>query len=77
MAVKGAPFSSAFIEAKRRPLTVTAAEAIARERAGMLVPASILCFQHVNAAATQGYSRRNRDPHIYPLAALFSTRLPA
>jgi hypothetical protein len=27
MAVKGAPFSSAFIEAKRRPLTATAAEA--------------------------------------------------
>jgi hypothetical protein len=32
MAVKGAPLSSAFIEAKRRPLTATAAEATARER---------------------------------------------
>jgi hypothetical protein len=32
MAVKGAPFSSAFIGAKRRPLTATAAEATARER---------------------------------------------
>ncbi len=34
MAVKGAPLSSAFIGAKRRPLTATAAEATARERAG-------------------------------------------
>jgi hypothetical protein len=32
MAVKGAPLSSAFIEAKRRPLTATAAEATARQR---------------------------------------------
>jgi len=36
MAVKGAPFCGAFIGAKRRPLTATAAEATARERAGML-----------------------------------------
>ena len=60
-----------------RPLTATAAEATARERAGTPIPASILCFQHVNAAATQGYSRRNREQAIFPLAALFSTRLPA
>jgi hypothetical protein len=52
MAVKGAPLSSAFIEAKRRPLTATAAKATARERAGMPIPASILCFQQVYAAAT-------------------------
>ena len=49
----------------------------ARERAGTPVSASILCFQHVNAAATQGYSRSNREPPIFPLAALFSTCLPA
>ena len=61
MAVKGEPLSSAFIEAKRRPLTATAAEATARQRAGMPIPAPILCFQHVNAAATQGYSRSNRN----------------
>jgi hypothetical protein len=61
MAVKGAPFFGAFIGAKRRPLTATAAEATARERAGTPIPASILCFQHVNAAATQGYSRSNRN----------------
>jgi hypothetical protein len=41
------------------------------------IPAPILCFQHVNAAATQGYSRRNRELPIFLLAALFSTRLPA
>ncbi len=34
MAVKGAPLSSAFIGAKRRPLTATAAEATALQRAG-------------------------------------------
>jgi len=77
MAVKGAPYSGAFIEAKRRPFTATAAEAIARERAGTPIQASILCFQHVNAAATQGYSPGNREPPIFPLAALFSTRLRA
>ncbi len=33
--------------------------------------ASILCFQHVDAAATQGYSRSNREPPIFPLAACF------
>jgi hypothetical protein len=49
----------------------------ARQRAGIPVSASILCFQHVNAAATQGYRARNRQPPIFPLAALFSTRLPA
>jgi hypothetical protein len=76
-AVKGAPLSSAFIEAKRRPLTATAAEATARERAGRPILASILCFQHVNAAAAQGYRAGNREPPIFPLAALFSTRLPA
>ena len=42
MAVKGAPFCGAFIEAKRRPFTATAAEAIARERAGEADSASIL-----------------------------------
>lgn len=31
MAVKGAPLSSAFIGAKRRPLTATAAEATRRQ----------------------------------------------
>ena len=62
---------------RRRPLTATAAEATARERAGRPVSASILCFQHVNAAATQGYSRSNRQPPVFPLAALFSARLPA
>jgi len=36
MAVKGAPFFGAFIEAKRRPFTATAAEATARQRAGKL-----------------------------------------
>jgi hypothetical protein len=36
MAVKGAPFFGAFIGAKRRPFTATAAEATARQRAGML-----------------------------------------
>ena len=55
MAVKGAPLSSAFIGAKRRPLTATAAEATARERAGMPVPPPIFSFQHVDAAATSGY----------------------
>jgi hypothetical protein len=30
-----------------------------------------LCFQHVNAAATQGYSRRNREPPIFLLVACF------
>ena len=34
------------------PLTATAAEAIARERAGTPIPASDLSFQHVHAAAT-------------------------
>jgi len=36
--VKGAPFFGAFIEAKRRPFTATAAEAIARQRDGMPIP---------------------------------------
>ena len=36
MAVKGAPYSGAFIGAKRRPFTATAAEATVRQRAGML-----------------------------------------
>ena len=36
MAVKGAPFFGAFIGAKRRPFTATAAEATARQRAGKL-----------------------------------------
>jgi hypothetical protein len=67
MAVKGAPLSSAFIEAKRRPLTATAAEATARERAGT----PILCFQHVNAAAAHGYSPGNREQDLFPLAACF------
>jgi hypothetical protein len=49
MAVKGAPLSSAFIEAKRRPLTATAAEATARQRAGTPIPAPILCLQQVPA----------------------------
>jgi len=49
----------------------------ARERAGMPISAPILFFQHVDAAATQGYSRRNREPPVIPLAALFSTRLHA
>ena len=44
-----------FIEAKQRPLTATAAEATARERAGMPVPPPIFSFQHVDAAATSGY----------------------
>jgi hypothetical protein len=30
------------------------------------VPASILCFQHVYAAATQGYRSGNREPPISP-----------
>jgi hypothetical protein len=37
----------------------------------------ILCLQHVNAAATQGYSRSNRQPRIFSLAVLFSTCLRA
>jgi len=28
---------------------------------------SVLWSQHVNAAATQGYSRSNRQPRIFPL----------
>ena len=45
----------------------------ARERAGTPVSASILCFQHVDAAATAGYSRSNREPPGLPSTALSST----
>ena len=38
--------------------------------------ASILCFQHVDAAATQGYSRRNRELPIFPLVACFQHVYP-
>jgi hypothetical protein len=44
MAVKGAPFSGAFIEAKRRPFTATAAEAIARQRDGKPIPPRSFAF---------------------------------
>jgi hypothetical protein len=53
MAVKGAPLSSAFIEAKRRPLTATAAEATRRQPRRDAGPAPALYFQHVYARATK------------------------
>ena len=62
-----------FIGAKRRPLTATAAEATARERAGTSVSASVLCSQQVPAIATAGYSRSNREPPISPSTALLPT----
>ena len=71
----GAP--GPFIGAKRRPLTATAAEGTRRQPRREADSASILCFQHVNAAATHGYSRSNRQPLIFLLADLFSTCLQA
>ncbi|HLH08002.1 MAG TPA: hypothetical protein VKW78_12260 [Terriglobales bacterium] len=68
-AVKGAPLSGAFIGAKRRPLTATAAEATRRQRAGTPVPAPILCFQQVYAAATLVTPAETAHPPILFLAA--------
>lgn len=37
----------------------------------MPIPASILCFQHVDAAATQGYRAVTANRPFCPLAACF------
>jgi len=65
------------LEAKQgsNPIQEAVFELGAPQRAGMPIPASILCSQQVPATATAGYSRRNREPAIFPLAALFSTCL--
>jgi hypothetical protein len=62
---------------ERSPLTDTAAEGTRRQPRREADSAPIICFQHVNAAATQGYSCSNRKPPISLLAALFSTCLRA
>jgi hypothetical protein len=62
---------SAFIGAQRRAFTDGAAEATARERVCEADCASLLCFEQVPAAATASYSRSNREPRIFTLAARF------
>jgi hypothetical protein len=64
------------VGAKRRAFTDGAAEATARERAGTPVPAPMLCFHHVDAAATSGYRAVTANSPIFLLAADF-TRVDA
>ena len=66
MAVKGAPFSGAFIEAKRRPFTATAAEAIARERDGKSIPPLSFAFNTLTLVSRKVAIWQPRFHEFYP-----------
>jgi hypothetical protein len=70
MAVKGARTLRVH-RSEAQTLDGHRSEGYARQRAGTPVSASILCLQHVNAAATQGYRAVTANRTIFPLAACF------
>jgi hypothetical protein len=64
--VKGAPFFGAFIGAKRRPFTATAAEAIARERDGKSIPPLSFAFNTLTLVSRKVAIWQPRFHEFYP-----------